>query len=83
MEAPFLKEGECWTTQYEANLFRLRDAKGMRYIAHLLRHPSEPFDAQDLLRTSGSSNRRAAPARTNVPARVASERARLAVTKRI
>ena len=30
-------------------MFRLRDAKGLHYIAHLLRHPGQEFHARDLV----------------------------------
>jgi tetratricopeptide (TPR) repeat protein len=35
----FRKEGEFWTLCYEGRTNRLKDAKGMHYIAHLLAHP--------------------------------------------
>ena len=44
----FRKEGEYWTVAYGENSFRLRDSKGLGYIAHLLRHPGEEFHVLDL-----------------------------------
>ena len=35
----FRKEGEYWTVGYGGNSFRLKDTKGLGYLAHLLRHP--------------------------------------------
>ena len=35
----FRREGEFWTINYDATTFRLKDAKGLRYIAYLLSHP--------------------------------------------
>src|SRR5262249_2908860 len=34
---------------YEGNALRLRDAKGLHYLALLLRHPGRPFHALDLV----------------------------------
>src|SRR5262249_13958623 len=38
-EASFRKEGEYWSISWDGAVFRLRDAKGLHYVAHLLRHP--------------------------------------------
>jgi tetratricopeptide (TPR) repeat protein len=46
--ARFVREGEYWTIAYEGKQLRLRDAKGLQYIAHLLRHEGEEFHAADL-----------------------------------
>ena len=35
----FRKEGEYWTVGYGGKAFRLKDTKGLGYLAHLLRHP--------------------------------------------
>jgi hypothetical protein len=70
----FRQEGEYWTIVYEGTLFRLRDGKGLRYLAQLLSHPDERFHCADLW--SGVT-RRKGEAVTN------DERTRVAVTKRI
>src|ERR1700689_5331164 len=44
----FRKEGEFWTVGYGGNSFRLRDTRGLGYIAHLLRHPGAEFHVLDL-----------------------------------
>lgn len=44
----FRKEGEYWTVGYEGNTFRLKDTRGLGYLAHLLRHPAVEFHALDL-----------------------------------
>src|SRR6266446_1804959 len=44
----FRKEGEYWTVGYLWKPVRLRDAKGLRYIAHLLRYPAAEFHVLDL-----------------------------------
>ena len=45
----FRQEGEYWTVVFEGRELRLRDSKGMRYVAHLLRHPEHDFHALDLV----------------------------------
>jgi len=44
----FRKEGEYWTVGYGRNSFRLKDTKGLGYLAHLLRHPATEFHVLDL-----------------------------------
>jgi len=68
------QEGEYWTIIYEGALFRLRDAKGLRYLAHLLRHPGERVQC-DVLAAAATGGTRAGVA--------SRERTRVAVTKRI
>ena len=45
----FRKEGEYWTVGYGGNSFRLKDSKGLGYLAHLLRHPAVEFHVLDLV----------------------------------
>jgi hypothetical protein len=45
----FCKEGEFWTVGYDGRTFRLKDSKGLGYLAHLLRHPSVEFHVLDLV----------------------------------
>src|ERR1700736_6499764 len=44
----FRREGEYWTVAHDGNSFRLKDTKGLGYIAHLLRHPGVEFHVLDL-----------------------------------
>src|ERR1700745_4325720 len=44
----FRKEGEYWTVRYDRKSFRLKDTKGLGYLAHLLRHPGVEFHVLDL-----------------------------------
>src|SRR3984885_3937013 len=44
----FRKEGEYWTVGYGGKSFRLKDTKGLGYLAHLLRHPAVEFHVRDL-----------------------------------
>ena len=44
----FRREGEFWTVVYEGSLVRLRDSKGLRYLATLLASPGREFHVIDL-----------------------------------
>src|SRR5215831_8814326 len=44
----FRREGEYWTVLYEGSVARLKDAKGLRYLARLLADPGREFHAADL-----------------------------------
>ncbi|HEY2107406.1 MAG TPA: AAA family ATPase [Candidatus Binataceae bacterium] len=48
-QAIFRKEGEYWTVGLGGSAFRLKDAKGLAYVAHLLRHPATEFHALDVI----------------------------------
>jgi len=77
----FRREGDYWTIAYDAAMVRLRDAKGLRYIEPLLRHPGRSFHVTELISvTAGPDGRRPA---TDDGATEAVERARKAVTNRI
>jgi hypothetical protein len=45
----FRREGEYWTLVFDQDAFRLRDAKGMQYLAKLLAEPGREFHALDLV----------------------------------
>src|SRR6202035_212310 len=45
----FRKEGEFWTVGYGGKGFRLKNTKGLGYLAHLLRHPAAEFHVLDLM----------------------------------
>src|SRR6266436_6180745 len=47
-QAIFRKEGEYWTLGCGDKSFRLKDTKGLGYLAHLLRHPGVEFHVLDL-----------------------------------
>ena len=46
--ARFQREGDHWTIAYEGRRIRLKDAKGLQYIAQLLRHDGRDIHAGDL-----------------------------------
>src|SRR5580698_328149 len=48
-QAFFRKEGEYWSLGYGGKSFRLKDTKGLGYLAHLLRHPAAEFHVLDLV----------------------------------
>jgi hypothetical protein len=48
-EAVLRREGDSWSIAYHGEGFRLRNAKGLDYIAHLLRHPNHDFHVLDLV----------------------------------
>jgi hypothetical protein len=48
-ENVFHLEGDFWTVRYAGILSRLKDAKGLHYIAQLLRYPGQEFHVSDLL----------------------------------
>src|SRR2546427_11427707 len=88
----FVREGDYWTISFAARVLRLRDAKGLLYLAHLLRRPGQPVSVLDLAEQGSSFDH---PGRTRKRRNSASmgqtaetqreglERARTAVTKRI
>jgi hypothetical protein len=43
----FYKEGECWTLVVGGRMVRLKEAKGLAYLAYLLRHPGTEFHVLD------------------------------------
>ena len=45
----FCREGEYWTLVYAGTTVRLRDAIGLRYLAHLLAHPHRRFAVENLI----------------------------------
>src|SRR5437867_6041038 len=53
------KEGEYWTVGYGGRVFRLKDTKGLAYLARLLRFPGTDVHALDLVGgTAGHSESR-------------------------
>jgi hypothetical protein len=43
------REGDYWTLAFEDSTLRLRDSKGLRYLAVLMTHPEAEFHAVDLV----------------------------------
>lgn len=57
----FRREGDSWTIVFGADSFRLRDTKGLRYLAALLAAPGRDIPAVDLV-VGGGPARRVRPA---------------------
>ena len=72
----FLREGETWTIGHQGAVRPLRDNKGMRYIAYLLRNPGRDVHAIQLL--EGGDD-----VLPEAPHPAVTERARLSVTRAI
>jgi hypothetical protein len=53
VEGIFNKEGEFWTIACRGEVFRLRDVRGLAYIAYLLGHPGEEFHVLSLASKTG------------------------------
>lgn len=59
----FVKEGDYWTIRFGTESFRLRDSRGLGYIAALLRQPGREIHALDLAMpaaAAGGADRRGA-----------------------
>jgi GAF domain-containing protein len=53
--ATFRREGEYWTIEFAGTVSRLKDTKGLHYIAHLLRHPGQEFHVRELVAGVGDA----------------------------
>src|SRR5262245_2161724 len=56
----FRREGAYWTVCYDGSVARLKDAKGLRYLARLLGHPGREFHVIDLEAAGVPASRSAA-----------------------
>ena len=54
----FRRDGEYWSVAFDQNVFRLKDSKGLRYLARLLGEPGRELHALELV----AAERRAGPA---------------------
>ena len=54
VEGIFRKEGEFWTIACRSEVFRLKDVRGLAYIAYLLGHTGEEFHVLALASKTGS-----------------------------
>jgi hypothetical protein len=45
----FCREGDYWSLEFDGRTVRVRDLKGMHYLARLLAHPGREFHALDLV----------------------------------
>jgi hypothetical protein len=65
----FRREGEYWTVVFAQDAFRLRDAKGLRYLAKLLAEPGREFHVLDLVTEAPTAPKRPADGETRADAR--------------
>ena len=49
VEDRFHREGEFWTIAYHGSVSRLKDSKGLRFLAHLLANPGAEIHVLDLV----------------------------------
>ena len=61
----FLREGDYWSITFDGHTVRVRDLKGMRYLARLLVDPGREFHVLDLV--AAESGRTAAGGRAGEP----------------
>src|SRR5258706_13750354 len=45
----FRREGDYWTIMFDGDVIRLRDTRGLRYLAALLRHPGRQIAATEVV----------------------------------
>jgi tetratricopeptide (TPR) repeat protein len=60
----FVREGEYWSISYEGSSFRMRDSKGLQYIATMLASPGRELHVFDLIGSrelAGTHGREDAP----------------------
>jgi tetratricopeptide (TPR) repeat protein len=50
----FRREGQYWTVAYAGQVVRLKDSKGVQYLARLLSHPAQEILALDLVQENGA-----------------------------
>jgi hypothetical protein len=69
LKAVFRREGEFWTIAYAGRTFRLRDVKGLRYVAFLLGSPGKEVHVLELAQAGEGldASRRLPPATTPEP----------------
>jgi len=90
-EQVFRRAGDYWTIEFDGTVVCLRDTKGLRHLAVLLRSPGRPVHVTALVAAARNSRRPprpppvpAFPSRSNPAGAAANadvEAARLAVTK--
>lgn len=78
-------EGDYWTIAFAGQVIRLRDSKGLRYLAQLLWNPGARVSALDLVKNARAQHAAAAavPATAGDDEAASRERARITVSKGI
>lgn len=75
------REGDFWTLVFAGETCRLRDTRGLRHLAHLLRHPHERIAALALEHAAAGHFPGNAVIPAGEPDRAAGQRARVNVTR--
>jgi len=57
LSSVFRQEGDYWTIVHAGTVLRLKNTKGLHYIAYLLRHPGREFHVADLVVAVDKSSR--------------------------
>jgi tetratricopeptide (TPR) repeat protein len=68
--AIFKREGDFWTLAYRGTTFRLRNVKGLAFIAFLLAHPGERFHVRELIARVESATEAGSGTSAEVPREV-------------
>jgi len=55
----FRHDGDSWSVEYDGQTVRVRDARGMHYLARLLAEPGREFHVLDLVAPEGEHSREA------------------------
>jgi tetratricopeptide (TPR) repeat protein len=79
----FRRDGEHWTLAYRGTVCRLKNAKGLHYLAFLLQHPEQEFLATEMIVIVDGLGMTREPDSRDRGVTSAAERARLNVTKTI
>ncbi|MEA2624466.1 MAG: hypothetical protein QOD06_511, partial [Candidatus Binatota bacterium] len=79
LPSSFRLVGDSWSISYDGRTLRVRDAKGVAYIARLLRHPGQEFHVADLAGTGDGE----APVRLGDAGAILDDRARAAYRARL
>jgi len=75
------KLGEYWIIAFDGDVIHLRHAKGLSYLAQLLRHPGEEFRPSQLIASVDGARRGQTPGRFVGPTE--EERARVNLTRSV
>jgi hypothetical protein len=77
----FHTDGDYWTIVFDRQPVRLRNVKGLQYLAHLLRYPGEQVQVAELISSAPEQKKTHASSTGNDG--ISGERIRKAVTNRI
>lgn len=67
LTAEFRRDGDYWTIAHGDTVLRLKDSRGLQYVARLLRHPGQEILAIDLAQGEMDGDRGSLGGRTSEP----------------